>query len=380
MLMLKHLAHSARAVRLLLVLAIIMYLCAPLRGPPEQCLCWSNGGLDADILDDALKEFGASPPTSEDSPWALFHALIGTGGDLPIVGGKTVLDWLLEETSWTSHPDAAVSPLIQCNENDVIFRSGEAFGAGSIVEGHFGQGLYAIVCAAGVDPSTQLVRVPPDGDRVPLAAMVRTLEWRAHSGAELSYAVPVFLVAGRTTWTNRFGESMSLDGVVQSLMHSEKTEVACFGTHWRIALAWADAAPSRVRLSAKTQRRVRTELDRELAEIRSVQGGDGMFNLSAVNQQGSSPAIGLEESVAFQAHSLEWIVVAIPGGSDHEWVDRAMAALIHHQKAGGERLSYGTRCHAARAIRLYRDRLCAEGKHASDPSHHRSTTDIAAPE
>lgn len=310
----------------------------------------------------ALSVFDGRVQRTSDTPWYLLHGLLGWGQDREILAADETpvrcVRWLLEEASWRNECYG-----IAIVERDVDrYRFTPAFTPlqTRVFEGHFGQTLYSLWCA-GADPDIVTVRVPLVGERISLREFVRTLQSDCHEFSDLSWALPVIAAwSDDDRWVNRFGTVRSMDDLLRQHLASERQSRACFGTHWTMALALCVRMFPQ-RFSGDVLGEARSRLERALQDARASQEPSGRFPLPPSDAQ---PRIGDDAAqdvmaITFQAHTLEWLSVAVSDETllREEWLHKGFVHLLDSLASKHSRLLYDVHAHAARALRLYENRI-----------------------
>ncbi|MBX3376077.1 MAG: hypothetical protein KF678_03635 [Phycisphaeraceae bacterium] len=261
-------------------------------------------------------------------------------------GPRSCRVWLLEQATW--QPVFNGASIAAIRHGQPAFLGDVEPGRPPGLEGHFCQWLF-ILSRIYPDAAPLTVRLPPDGARLTLLDLVHGAQSLCHGASDLSWALPVFCRWGRGTWTNRFGKRYTLDSLAETHLRQEDVSTACFGTHWRMGIA-CSVAESADRFSRSTRRQLRDSLRRLIEEARDLCNPDGRFRLEP-SPPGGPP---FEAVVSFQAHTLEWLMVALPAEAvrSEPWVNQAIARLLA-DIGSPNHLTYGTRCHAATALRAY---------------------------
>jgi len=179
------------------------------------------------------------------------------------------------------------------------------------------------------------------------------------------------------TWMTRYGETWSLERLVQDQIQTQVTKAACGGTHNLYALAVARNNHLR---KGGNLRGVWMQADykikRYIVAARSLQRRDGSFPTMYFRGYGNPKTFS--EQIASSGHMMEWLMVAIEDSQmDDEWVERGIRyiaqKLIDHRDESAE---CGPLYHAVSALMLYRDR--AQEKAWPDPDV-QTETPLATP-
>jgi hypothetical protein len=273
--------------------------------------------------------------------------MLGRGGSFPIrVGDETrdCREWLLREASW--RPLFRGAPICEEFEYGPTFLGDMEPGRPLGLEGHFCQWLF-IMQMIGVDES-EVVRVGAEGREASLGEFVQAAAAQCTSESDLSWALPVLACSGRRSWRNRFGETVTLDGLAAQHLARREASPACFGTHWYIGLAVA-LRQSGGRFSAGTRASMASVLEEGLARVSLALGADGLLRDAELESRGLSS----NDRASFQAHTLQWVLWYLPTNriATEPAIWRAVEKLA--ELADAPSVSYTTRCHAAYALRLF---------------------------
>lgn len=316
-------------------------------------------------IDVVLSTFNNVQRNGADPPWVLFHGLLGHMSDYTISdangSSRSCLEWLLVDVC--SRPAYRGCPLAVRREWGVTFAHG--LGTRMEFEDHFCQFLF-ILTECGLNPKETAICLPPSQERYMIAQLVADEQRFCHGVSDLSWALPVFIKWGARKWTNRFGEVLDIDVLLRQHLTREATCNACFGTHWKLGLA-ITIRDARSHLSNETMAAAQRRLRAAISEAKASMSIDGAFYNTALKDIVAAPQVTTSKAgqqdyspkVSYQAHMLEWLMVAL---SDHElltqeWPHRAAQCLIEYARRHPTALDYGAFCHAAHALRQYRARI-----------------------
>ena len=314
---------------------------------------------------EALARYDAAPTDTSQTPWALFHGLLGHHGDFPLrdsISGESVNceDWLLQQAA--AKPIYWQTPLVTQRDWGVCFTHGnltitERF------EDHFCQFLF-ILMNLGLDPDRTTVRVPPDGHACTLRQMVYNEQTFCNGALDVSWALPLFARWGNPTWTNKFNEQYDLGSLMTQHLDLEKHCDACFGTHWRMGLALTLSFAAE-RLPEDVRERANSRLQQLIEEAHTGQDPDsGRFRLES-----AAAAIGIHDLsqlpsdrsaiLSHQGHTLAWLMVALSDDqlATEMWPHKGVEFLIDQLQGPTDSLNYGAYSHCADALRLYQARM-----------------------
>lgn len=297
-----------------------------------------------------IADFRRAGVPRDATPWEMVYAIMGAGEDVQYPGrpGVLCLTWLLDEATWQPVFDGV--PISLETETGVIFTGDLEVRRRPGLEGHFCQWLF-VLSTLGVSLDTP-VRLPPSGRTGVLRNVLEGSRAHCNSASDLSWALPVLTRHYEGPWTNRFGERIDADSLARQHMKNRSTSVACFGTHWRIGIASTLRNSGSV-FSSKIRDQLKCELVRCIEEARRSCDASGRLVSAGVPQDWSDAA------TSFQAHSLEWILMAMPSDEARhcDWVHRAVAWLL--EGVSTRQFQFGTRCHVSFALRLYIDNVAS---------------------
>lgn len=306
--------------------------------------------------------------TTEDSPWTLYHGLLGRGRDYHIAtnSGSEVscMDWLLRQASWRSLFEG--TNLVRKGREGFSFVANDCPGADGRFEGHLCQWLW-VLSECGLEPDRVEVRTPPDGEVVTLQDLLETSEAQINEYSDLSWALPVLARwARKSEWRNSFGDPYSLDKLVRQHLDREDSCGACFGTHWRMGLAEGVVLAGDA-VSPESRERARLRLRQAVHQARLSQAETGQFVLkwgvypAMPEVSGQVPELPSEETdlIAHQGHMLAWLMAALSDDelAEAEWPSRAARWLVDRLLADTQHVRYGAHAHAIHALRLYVGRV-----------------------
>jgi hypothetical protein len=140
-----------------------------------------------------------------------------------------------------------------------------------------------------------------------------------------------YLVPGGA-WTNRFGETFTLDQVAERLLSQSPAEGSCDGTHLPYALAVLWAANLKDRLLSETVRdRIANRLRYFSAALEKSQGAGGWWDRKWIKERvnANRHETQSEELVRNTGHHLEWIAL-VPAdlGPSNDCITRAVHFLV----------------------------------------------------
>ena len=162
----------------------------------------------------------------------------------------------------------------------------------------------------------------------------------------------------QSTWTNKFGETVSFDDVCDRLCNQPSGQGNCYGCHVMYALAIILAADRQHGiLSDVSRRKVRSKLLQSVAALRQSQRADGSWCPQWFVPTKAAPQADVAGSLSVTGHSLEWLAVAPQDIiDDSKMISRACEALMTlflTVPPGSVRDSYNAYTHAANALKMW---------------------------
>ncbi len=184
------------------------------------------------------------------------------------------------------------------------------------------------------------------------------------------------------TWTNKNGESWSIERLVAMQSRASTANAACGGTHALYALAYA---LNTYRKTKRPLRGVWLEADRRVQQYvaiaQSSQNFDGSF--SSQYFKGRGFAREFDKRLSTSGHTLEFLMLALPKKRlSEDWVRKAVAAvandLIVNKRIPAEP---GALYHAIDGLILYRQQMTGEApRFVSKPKSTATKTKSPGPE
>lgn len=293
-----------------------------------------------------LRRFDRLSLSTADHAGILMHGLLGHGRDFALQNGDesvSCFEWLL-------HRASSQHPVFQVTDVGPIFRSTST--DVNACEAHFGQALFSL-SETDIDPDLATIKIDAQAGAQPLSVLVKTLRINVHEYADLSFCLPVILRWSKgDRWQCRFGSEWTLSRLLDAHLDAEERSVVCGGGHWRYALAFAVKGDHG------------RSLDRLILE-RSAHRLDEILNttLASIEADGRIPdgAVPVPDTMRFshQVHSLEWLMIAVSDETmrSHAQLHEAVCWALRAMTERWDVLSPRDLCHAAHALRLYRDRI-----------------------
>jgi hypothetical protein len=182
---------------------------------------------------------------------------------------------------------------------------------------HFGK-LSQVMGEVGM-PAETVVRTS-DGYVGALREIIQDDAARLVPGAELEFVASglAYYANGNHSWTNRFGQACTFDGIASLLMEQKPGRGTCFGCHVPHALVVLLRINSdRNMLSPSTCYRIKTYCKRLSLSLERCQTSDGAwpFRWPVFCDRGEDPGpedprSAAENSLVIVGHHLEWIALA----------------------------------------------------------------------
>jgi hypothetical protein len=186
---------------------------------------------------------------------------------------------------------------------------------------------------------------------------------------ELSWSLIVVAEYGGGTeavWTNRRGEKLTFDQILDYELKADMSVAACGGTHRLFGVAWAyhrhmAHCKSQNKKPTELWDRARQYLEKYKTLSRDWQHSDGGFSTAHYREREHNPE--LDARMAASGHILEWLSQYVSEEEIHSpWMEngaRAVAQIILE----GERVSVasGSLYHAAHGLATYHARRYGSG-------------------
>ncbi|WP_150106031.1 hypothetical protein [Rubinisphaera brasiliensis] len=307
---------------------------------------------------------------NEHSPWQIYHGLNAFRRDFKLeLNGQLVsaVDWLS-----TTNPQFRESPWF---EKTVHGGRAHRYTVPYHFEGHPNQSLALMVmCNLPLDHQFAV-----DDGTITVADIVNNAKVTLNPREEQTWTLwfLTHYLDSDETWMTRYGETWSIERLVQDQIQTQVTKAACGGTHNLYALA---AARNNHLRNGGSLRGVWMQADyklkRYMVAARSLQRRDGSFPTMYFRGYGNPKTFS--EQIASSGHMMEWLMVAADDKQiDDEWIERGIRyiaqKLVDHRDESAE---CGPLYHAVSALMLYRDR--AQGTPWPNPEE-QSETPLAQP-
>jgi hypothetical protein len=307
-------------------------------------------------LELAIEHVRARDLQTTNAFWTVFHGMLGLGPNTPLVDPKS---------------GTRVPALKYVFGGEFPF--GEIRGARFVptAEGldvtigpvHVGQGhqdqFIAEMAQWGVKKDTP-VRV--FGKDYTMMDFVR--ETMAHSrlaGQELSWSIVVIAtyIGTDAEWTNRFGEKLKFEDLLQSEYKVDANVQACGGTHHLFGLTWCYYTHLRSggNVEQGIWKDVKKKLDEHVEIAKKYQNPDGSFSSNYFRGPGTTP--DLESRLGSSGHTLEWLATHLPDEQLTEpWLqEAAMAVSLMILDSKAMPIESGALYHATHGLSTYHHRV-----------------------
>lgn len=279
----------------------------------------------------------------------LFHGLLQYGRDFDITDedGRTrsCLAELLDRR--TSGQWGRQLPTLMLAESGWLFQEDHDLPYRS--RPHYGQYVwYMIVSGLGADQSI----ATPDRSGTTLAQVAKALVLEAPDGIETSYVLPVALWISNDTWTNRYGQVVSIRDLVGKHLEQSTSAFLCFGMHWYQAVEVASRPQFLPLIGRSMQRHCRVRLGQRAAELLAEALPCGQLRYAG--------PLNRQQQLSFQAHALEWMLAA-DIRMDELRLHTCVQYLLAELEALWENLPRPYVAHAIRALCAYEKRFGIAG-------------------
>jgi hypothetical protein len=297
--------------------------------------------------------------TRDHNAWQIVHGILPYGHDFKIeritdTGSEMIpaLDWLLQGgalNGWSLRP----------GEKGII----AVVDPGSrSAQGHPDQWIgYLSQC--GVKPDDKII---VQGREYTIGDIARQAEWDIYPGMEACWTLMSFstFFGSNHQWVNKDGDQWNMERL--EAMEADAPVVgekaSCGGTHRLYGLTvgvnryMEDTGTPLEKLTGGWLKGENVVQDC-VRKAREYQQPDGSFSTGFFARPGSSPDV--DTTLHSTGHTLEWLDVALTKQQLQEpWVTAAVTRLCQLLEDNSQRqLDCGALYHAARGLKLYRDRL-----------------------
>jgi hypothetical protein len=326
-------------------------------------------------LELAIEHVRSRQLQTTNSFWTVFHGILGLGPNVEIVDTNT---------------QAKTRALTYIFSGDKRF--GEIRGARfvptadgldvTIGPTHVGQGhqdqFIAEIAQWGVPKETPVVVF---GKQYSMMDFVKEAMAHSRIGQELSWSTVVIAsyVGTDAEWTNRFGEKLTFDQLLESEWKASIEQAACGGTHRLFGMTWCYFTHKRNGgdVEKGIWKNVKEKLDAHVELARKHQNPDGSFS-SNYFRPGSSTS--LSDRLASSGHIFEWLASHLPDEVVREpWMqDACMSVSLMILDAKNLPMESGALYHATHGLITYHQRLFKSPQSEPDPATHETASPAPA--
>lgn len=325
-------------------------------------------------VDDAIQTSIRRYLSSEvHTPWQIMHGLLALRGDYQIKqDGKKVnaLEWMSQGATYRGQP---------WFQRTRYGGRAHPYSKAYAFEGHPNQFL-AILAMADVPLDHKFVT--SGQETITVEEMVKHAQMTVSSNEEVTWTLWALshYLDPDAAWRNRYGESWSMERLVQIQTAEPVQSAACGGSHGLFALTFARNA------YRKTGRPLRgawleadQKIERYIREARYYQNTDGTFSTNYFS--GRRHSHNFETRLNTSGHTLEFLVLALPEERlKEQWVRNGIYALttdlLEHRRDPAE---CGSLYHALDALVIYRDRTYGKAD-AQVAAAEETSKDTSAPD
>jgi len=306
------------------------------------------------------------PPREADSnKWIHALRLWGPQADFfdsRTPSGRELLNYFLDDNEFRARAGQDAPPLFRIGEDgEVEVRSWASGDPHRRLASHHRDDILATIAESGVPLDAALIT--RDGATTVRALLDSTMR-RFHFGqheyewSTISYARYLF---PRREWVNQYGESITLERLIENLYQRPLHHGPCNGLHRLEALVVLYRADEEARvLSPRTRALMLTHMKRVSQLLAAAQHPDGYWTrrwplgARAAGDRGRE----LYSKILVTGHHLEWLALAPPEVQPPreqivraaQWLTRAMLAVDDKELSK----AYGPFSHAVRALCLWR--------------------------
>ncbi len=304
-----------------------------------------------DQVDEAIKITSKRILTANvHTPWQILHGILALRHDFQVKKGDkkvSAIEWLSNDATFGGQPVFQITK---------YGAQGHPYTRDYVFEGHPNQFL-AILTMSNLPLDFEMTT---GAKKITIADVVKNSKMDINSREEITWSLWALshYLPSNSRWHNKYGESWSIERLVQIQTQQKVTEGACGGTHGLFALAYARNKHIE---SGRPLRGVWYEAHRKVKRYvetaRWSQNYDGSFSASFF--EGRRFARDFATRIETSGHILEFLVMAVPHDRlSEDWMRRGVAAvsreLIENRKRSAK---CGPLYHALHGLVLYRDRM-----------------------
>lgn len=288
--------------------------------------------------------------TDKHTPWQIMHALLGLRDEFQILhNGEPIsgLDWVAAGQVFDNE---------HWFEQTTYGGRAHPYSRPYAFEGHANQFVAILsMCGVGLDQNFGTANQP-----VTMKGMIRNAQMTINTSDEPTWTLWALsrYLPSDASWTNRYGESWSIEKLVQIQTAKPMRGAACGGTHGLFALAHARNVYLR---QGKPLRGVWLQAEYKIRQYintaRMQQNSNGSLSSNFFRGREYDPDFNKRMSSA--GHVLEFLMIALPQKElSQRWVRRAIEAtardLLDNRKAY---VKCSPLYHSVNALNIYLDRV-----------------------
>jgi hypothetical protein len=306
-------------------------------------------------LELAIEHVRSRQLQTTNSFWTVFHGILGLGPNVEIVDPNT--QQKTRALSYIFDGDRRLGEIRGARFVPTADGLDVTIGPTHVGQGHQDQ-FIAEIAQWGVPKDTPVVVF---GKQYTMMDFVK--ESMAHSrlGQELSWSTVVIAsyVGTDVEWTNRFGEKLTFEQLLESEWKASVDQAACGGTHRLFGMTWCYFTHKRNggNVDDGIWKKVKEKLDAHVEIARKYQNPDGSF--SAAYFRGPGSTSDLSDRLASSGHIFEWLASHLPDSAIREpWMqDACMAVSLMILDAKDLPMESGALYHATHGLITYHQRM-----------------------
>jgi hypothetical protein len=317
-------------------------------------------------LELAIEHVRSRQLQTTNSFWTVFHGILGLGPNVEIIDPNTqVKTRALSYIFGGDHPLGEIRGARFVPTADGLDVS---IGPTHVGQGHQDQ-FIAEIAQWGVPKDTPVVVF---GKQYSMMDFVK--ESMAHSrvGQELSWSTVVIAsyVGTDVEWTNKFGEKLNFEQLLESEWKASIDQAACGGTHRLFGMTWCYFTHRRNGgdVEKGIWKKVKEKLDAHVELAKKYQNPDGSF--SSNHFRGPGATTDLSDNLASSGHIFEWLASHLPDTAIREtWMqDACMAVSLMILDAKDLPMESGALYHATHGLITYHQRMFKAAPDTAPPT------------
>jgi hypothetical protein len=309
-------------------------------------------------LELAIEHVRSRQLQTTNSFWTVFHGILGLGPNVEIVDPNTQAK--TRALTYIFSGDRRLGEIRGARFVPTADGLDVTIGPTHVGQGHQDQ-FIAEIAQWGVPKDTPVVVF---GKQYTMMDFVK--ESMAHSrlGQELSWSTVVIAsyVGTDATWTNRFGEPLTFEQLLESEWKASVDQAACGGTHRLFGMTWCYFTHKRAggNVDQGVWKNVKEKLDAHVELAKKYQNPDGSFSANYFRGPGTSN--NLADRLASSGHIFEWLASHLPDSEIREpWMqDACMSVSMMILDAKDLPMESGALYHATHGLITYHQRLFKE--------------------